>query len=624
MPMQRIETIDEPRSEAAASGQLSVFERQNPRVDDFRNRLIWGDNKLVMSSLLREFKGAVNLIYIDPPFFTGTDQKISIQLSDGRTSIEKDRSIIEEVAYRNVWGMGASSFCHWMNEILTLMKELLHDEGMIFIRFDQYWSHYVKVIADGVFSKDLFQNEIVVNRIHKNVTTQGQVSIPLATDTVLLYFRSGRSRFHEIKSRLSETRKGYWRSMNDSSGVRNPPERTMFGHVLHPPAGKHFKFSQAKIDAMIAAGKARLHPKTGRPQYWVEDSDEAIIDSNWTDIPGYSFTTGYPTENSQVLLERIIRAGSREGDLVADFFSGSGTTAAVAEQLGRRWVGVDIGRFSIHTTRKRLIETQRELHAAGRPYRAFDVYNLGRYERQWWQRELLQGADEEHRRVVLEFFRAELLAGTPSPLLHGRKGGAYCHVDSIDSIFSRDEARAVALATAAAGGKECYCLAWEFEMDLRLSLEGLEKEHGIKLKLIQIPREIMEKNRKNPPPFLEMARLEAEAVVRGKGSSRTVDVKLTRFLPSLAEVPSSEIETLNERALASGFDFIDFWAVDFDWQVGKPFSHHWQDYRTRKDRSLKTVSEAQHVYAKTGEHTICVKVVDIFGADTSITIPLKL
>jgi adenine-specific DNA-methyltransferase len=158
-------------------------------------------------------------------------------------------------------------------------------------------------------------------------------------------------------------------------------------------------------------------------------------------------------------------------------------------------------------------------------------------------------------------------------------------------------------------------------MDVRLTVAALEQEFGVRLKLIQIPREIMESNRKSPPPFLEMAVLEAEAVYRGQRDDRSVDLKLTKFLPSLAEVPTKELEALKERAIKNGFDFIDFWAVDFDWH---PDNHHWQDYRTRRDRSLKTVSEAGHKYLKSGTHTACVKVVDVFGCDTSITVEVKL
>jgi hypothetical protein len=283
----------------------------------------------------------------------------------------------------------------------------------------------------------------------------------------------------------------------------------------------------------------------------------------------------------------------------------------------------DLGRFAIHTSRKRLIEIQRTLHDEFKPYRAFDVFNLGRYERQWWQKDRLKGADAEHRRVVLEFYKAEILTSAVSPLLHGRKGTAFCHVDGIDSVLSRGEVKTVAEAAQEAGAKELICLAWEFEMDLRLECNRIEKELGIKIKLIQIPREIMEKNRKEPPPFLEVATLEAEPVFRQHNGKRTVDIKLTRFIPSLEEVHTKELEAIQERAIKSGFDFIDFWAVDFDFHNGGPFNHHWQDYRTRKDRSLETVSNQRYVYPKKGRYTACVKVVDIFGCDTSVTLEVR-
>jgi hypothetical protein len=329
---------------------------------------------------------------------------------------------------------------------------------------------------------------------------------------------------------------------------------------------------------------------------------------------------GYSTQKPESLLTHIIKASSNEGDLVADFFCGSGTTGAVAEKLGRRWIMADLGRFAIHTSRKRLIEVQRALHAEHQPYRSFDVYNLGRYERQWWQKESLKGADEEHRRVVLEFYRAEALLNSPSPLLHGRKASAYVHVDKIDSIFTRGEARQVAQAVKQAGGREVNCLAWEFEMDLRMACDALEQELSVKIKLIPIPREIMERNRKDPPPFLEVATLTAEPIYHTVDKQRVVDIKLTKFLPSLAEVPSKELEALRERAVESGFDFIDFWAVDFDYHPNRPFNHHWQVFRTRKNRALPTISNLQYEYDKQGKHTACVKVVDVFGVDTSITV----
>lgn len=343
----------------------------------------------------------------------------------------------------------------------------------------------------------------------------------------------------------------------------------------------------------------------------------------WTDISPlkthFNEHTSFITQKPEALLERIIIASSNEGDLVSDFFCGSGTTLSVAEKLGRRWIGVDLGRYAIHVSRKRLIQVQRELHAAGKPYRSFDVYNLGRYERQWWQVDRLKGADGEHRRIVLQFYKAAPLDNPPSALLHGKKHGALVHVDQIDGIFTFDELKVAAEAARAVGGRELHCLAWEFEMELALKKQAVEAETGLTIRLKYIPREIMEPNR-TECQFFEAGYLEARAVNKGK----RVDVELVRFTPALAEAPEAEMAALRERAVTSPFDFIDFWAVDFAWRDGKPFEHHWQDFRTRKDRSLKTRTDLGWEYSQKGPHRICVKVIDVFGVDTTTVIPVEV
>jgi adenine-specific DNA-methyltransferase len=593
MPMQKIEGIDEPRREATATNQLELFEQQNPRVDDFRNRLVWGDNKLVMASLLQEFRGKVDLIYIDPPFDVGADFSMQVQIGDEKEAVGKDQSTLEMVAYRDIWGRGTDSYLHMLHERLTLISELLSEKGSIFVHCDWHVNYMIRALLDDVFGRERFVNEIVWYYYNK---MQGNVNRFAANhDIILRYSKTPKSLFHPQREKRDETVRQLKRVWDKEKGKL--------------------------VNAKGTDGKV----------IYIE-SNERTIDDVWRlsmlQPADQTENIGYATQKPEALLERIIQASSNEGDLVADFFCGSGTTGAVADRLGRKWIMADLGRFAIHTSRKRLIELQRTLHKDGKPYRAFDVYNLGRYERQWWQQERLQGADTEHRRIILEFFRAEVLTNTPSPLLHGRKAGAFCHVDGIDSMFTRDEAKAVAQATAAAGGRECYCLAWEFEMDLHLLVNALATELGVKLKLIQIPREIMEKNRKAPPPFLEVAVLAAEAVYK-KGEKnntggKTVDLKLTQFLPSLAEVPTKELEAIRERAIRSGFDFIDFWAIDFNWQPGKPFTHDWQDYRTRKDRSLKTISDAAYQYPAPGKYIACVKVVDTFGCDTSITVEVEV
>lgn len=594
MPLQKIETVDEPRQRAEATGQLTMFEEQldGKKRDDFRNRLIWGDNKLVLASLLAKFKGKIDLIYIDPPFDVGADFTMDVPIGDGKETIEKDQSTLEMVAYRDMWGKGTDSYLHMMFERLSLMKELLSNKGSIYVHCDWRVSYFLRCVLDQGFGKDNFLNEIAWTYFaFKRKTTR---KFPQKHDSILSY------------------RKGERWTWNTQYKPHKPEYIARF---KKDGDGRLYR-----DDVNPTAGGSRI--------IYLDEVPGDIVDSVWDDIPPVNPVADeradYATQKPEALLERIIRASSNEGDLVADFFCGSGTTGAVAERLGRRWIMADLGRFAIHTTRKRLIELQRKLHEEGQPYRAFDVHNLGRYERQWWQKDRLKGAEEEHRKVVLEFFRAEILTNATSPLLHGRKGAAFCHVDGIDGIFTSDEARSVAEAVVAAGGREIYCLAWEFQMELRQHCLALEAEHGIRLKLVPIPREIMEKNRKSPPPFLEMAVLEAVVVTRTEAGRKIVEVKLTKFLPSLAEVPGKELEALQERAIRSGFDFIDFWAVDFDWKPREPFHHDWQDYRTRKDRSLKTVSDAAYTYPAPGKRTICVKVVDVFGCDTSLTLDIAI
>ena len=608
MPLQKIETIDEPRSRAAAGGNLELFEKEKKRRDDFRNRLIWGDNKRVMASLLAEFKGKIDLFYIDPPFDVGADFTMDVPIGDEKETVGKDQSTLEMVAYRDMWGKGTDSYIHMMFERLSLMKELLSDTGSIYVHVDYRVSGIMRGILTEVFGDNMV-NEIIWCYVGGRVP---KVAFGRRHDTIFFFSKSDKWKFNweaviEPLSPEQEERYKY----EDEKGKYRLMGRCLQGSPIRAARDVSPEWEKKRPELTY-----RYYMKEGTLclDYW----DIPVINQVGAE------RTGFPTQKPEELLERIILASSDEGDLVADIFGGSGTTPAVAERLGRRWIMADLGRFAIHTSRKRLIELQRTLHDEGKPYRAFDVYNLGRYERQWWQKERLKGADEEHRKVVLGFYKAEVLPSA-GVYLHGRKGRAFIYVDGIDSILTRDEVRAVAKAAHEAGAKEVHCLAWEFEMDLRLICHELEASEGVQIKLIPIPREIMEKNRTSPPPFLEVAVLEAEPVYRTVKGGTHVDIKLTKFLPSLAEVPSKELEALKERAVKSRFDFIDFWAVDFNWHDGKPFEHHWQDYRTRKDRSLKTVSDAGFdKYPKSGKYTACVKVVDVFGCDTSITVEVSV
>ena len=597
MPLQKIETVDEPRSRLEAQG--SLFEVEKAHRDDFRNRLIWGDNKLIMASLLKEFKGQIDLIYIDPPFDVGADFTMDVQIGDENDSVTKDQSTMEMVAYRDMWGQGTDSYINMIAERVTLMKSLLSEKGNIVVHVDYRVTALIRLLLNEIFGAENFRNEIIWHYQSGGLPLK---HFPRKHDTLLWYSKNPKYHF-------------------DESGAKEPRNICLYcGKTLEKwnNLKKHVDDDGRVFRTIKSAGKI----------YKYYDDEPTLVPDVWLGINHIQQQdperSGYSTQKPERLLQRLVASLSPEDGTVADFFCGSGTTGAVAEKLGRRWIMADLGRFAIHTTRKRMIEIQRDLHAENEPYRSFDVYNLGRYERQWWQKEALQGADDEHRRVVLEFYRAEPLHGSPSPLLHARKAGAYVHVDRIDSVFTRQEARAVAEAVHALGGRELNCLAWEFEMDLRMHCDNLEKEFKLKIKLIPIPREIMEKNRKEIPPFLEMASLKAEPIYRTINGQREVDIKLSNFIPSLTDVPHKELDALNERAVKSGIDFVDFWAVDFDYKPGQAFNHHWQTFRTRRDRSLPTVSDQHYRYPKPGKYTACVKVVDVFGADTSITVDITI
>lgn len=584
MPLQKIETIDEPHSRSI--GQRTLFDVNRAHRDNHRNLLIWGDNKVVVSSLLAEYRSRLRMIYIDPPFDVGADFTMEIPIGDGSEEIEKDQSVMEMVAYRDIWGHGTNSYLHMMYERIALAKDLLTEDGSIFIHVDYRVSSYLRLILDEIFGAGMLKNEIIW--CYTGPGSPGMRQYSRKHDTIWWFSKSNKWVFNDKDIRVSHHEKT---KDNFRKGL----------------AGSGF-----------VSDTYDLNEKGKIPEDWWNMAIAARFP-----VDGIR-RTGYATEKPMALLERILLGASDQDDIVGDIFCGSGTFLAAAEIHGRRWIGCDLGRFAIHTARKRLIGLQRELHHAGEKYRSFDVYNLGRYERQWWQKEALKGADQEHRTVVLKFFRAEPLSQAPSPLIHARKGVAFVHVDGIDSVFTRGELTAVAEAVKAAGGREVHVLAWDFEMDLRQVVTAVEAEFGVKVRLHRIPREIMERNRTEVPPFFEVALLEAEPIYRKEAKGRkAVEIKLTGFLPSLTEVPSKELEALQERAVESGFDFIDFWAIDFDWKPGQPFNHHWQDYRTRKDRSLKTVSDAEFVYDTPGRHTACVKVVDVFGCDTSITVEIE-
>lgn len=374
------------------------------------NMLIFGDNLQVLKTLLQmkqegKLKNAdgtpgVRLVYIDPPFGTG-------DIYDAKGDAPAYSAKLQGVKY-----------IEFVRKRLVFLREVLASDGMLFIRIDYHFGHYIKTILDEIFGKENFQNEFIVNRIRKNVTFQGRRSIPVATDSVFLYFRTLETQLASVEKVLTEKKEGYWHAL-DSAGIRHPRERTFWGKVMLPPNGRHWTFTQDRIDKMITESILRLNPKTGRPEYWIEPKETITLDTDWTDISGYTFSTGYPTENSESLLQRIVTAGSHPGDLVLDCFAGSGTTLAVAEKLSRRWIGVDCGKLAIYTMQKRLlnIAVSKDLVNSKKKYskppKPFTLYNAGLYDYKMikelpWEQyrdfalKLFQCRDEKHKISKIE------------------------------------------------------------------------------------------------------------------------------------------------------------------------------------------------------------------------------
>lgn len=324
----------------------------------------------------------------------------------------------------------------------------------------------------------------------------------------------------------------------------------------------------------------------------------------------------YPTQKPEALLERIIRASSNEGDLVLDCFCGSGTTPAVAEKLGRRWIACDLGRFAIHTTRKRLLSIE--------GVRPFVVQNLGKYERQAWQKaEFDDPADAAVREKAYRRFIIDLYSATPVDghiWLHGIKAGRFVHVGSVDAPVTRaDVQQIVQEVWRAAGGENAGkpaadALGWDFAFEINDTVKQMAAEAGVDVRFKRIPREVLEQKAvdQGDIEFYELAALD----VTISQNKRNVTVELADFIVSPDDVPEDV-----QKGIKHWEQWIDYWAIDWDYK-GDTFHNQWQSYRTRQDPSLQ--KRIAHKYLEPGQYVILVKVIDILGNDTTKTVSVEV
>ena len=706
LPFQSIEQIDEPRAESGAQvGDLFQMGAGGRQGGGWSNKLIWGDNKLVLASLkggpLRreiEAAGGLKLVYIDPPFDVGAD--FSFQISVGDESLTKESSIIEDIAYRDTWGRGVDSYTSMLYERIKLIHSLLAPDGSMYLHIGSKISHIVRLMIEDVFQNQNTRAEIIWNRTssHANVTN----NFGAIHDAIIFASKGEKWTWNQQYAPYSKEYVDTFFDQVDANGRRYARRdltasmsRASSGQIytwrgITPMRSRCWAMTQDKMDALEADGRIHWPQSEGgmpRLKFYADEAPGVPLQDIWTDISIMhnlsSERVDYFTQKPEALLQRIIATSSNPGDLVADFFCGSGTTLAVAEKLGRKWIGADLGRFAIHTSRKRLIGVQRELKSAGQPWRSFEILNLGKYERQWFAgidptlpepQRLAAAARAEGAYVslILEAYKAEPV--DQSPPFHGHKAGAFVVIGALDSPVTEAIVNGAVEAARKMGVGRIDVLGFEFEMGLAPRLVDEAKAKGVAVALRYIPKDVFDRRAvdKGQVSFHDLAYVEASAKVESK-RDRSITVSLTDFgvsyrqdgLDSMIEgmkagsrvtveggqvvkIAKAKDGTVTRDILTKEWtDWIDYWAVDFDYAsrpetmletVTQPdgsvkhvpqwtgryiFENEWQSFRTRKSRALE-LTTATHTYPTPGRKQIAVKVIDIFGNDTTKIIGVEV
>ncbi|MBT3185776.1 MAG: site-specific DNA-methyltransferase [Nitrospina sp.] len=647
LPFQVIEQVDEPRAEKDTRLQLNLFDldARGRQLKGWTNKLIWGDNKLILSSLkngpLREEiekQGGLKLIYIDPPFDVGADFSMNIEI--GGDTFTKKPNILEEIAYRDTWGKGADSFIAMIYERLVLMRDLLAEDGSIYVHCDWRVNSMIRLCLDQVFGKENNVGELIW-RYSWGLRTNKCWN--RKHDMILMYSKSDSFVFN-ADSVLEE------REVSESTANR-------------------LKYKGALItDGNKGRGK----------------EEKALPSDVWyvATINGMAAERlNYPTQKPEELINKILLASSDEGDLVADFFCGSGTMAAVAEKHGRKWIVSDLGKFAIHTTRKRMIGVQRQLKDEGKDYRAFEILNLGKYERQHYigvnpnlreaeQQRQLEEKEAAFLDLILRAYRAEKTDGFGT--FHGKKAGRLVAVGPVNLPVTRLFVEEIILECRKKHITRVDILGFEFEMGLFPNVLDEARAKGIDIAPKYIPAEVFDKRavEKNQVVFHDVSYIEVKPLIKANKRECSVAVELTDFSVfysqdtianaeaaikkkgsrivvergQIVKVTKDKEGIVTREVLTKRWtDWIDYWAVDFNfeskreiirvknegtseweerWTGDYIFENEWQSFRTKKDRSLELKSIFQE--CAPGRRKLAVKVVDIFGNDTMTIVEVTL
>ena len=594
-------------------------------TDGWFNRLINGDNLFAMQALLTgdpatglpSMRGKIDLIYIDPPFDSKADYRTQITLPNG--NVEQKPTVLEQFAYSDTWSDGTISYLKMLYPRLCLMKELLSDQGSIYVHCDWHAGHYLKIMLDDIFGKDNFRNEIYWRRGNGNTDTSAN-QYSRNNDSILFYSKSKQTFFNrQFKPYSEQTLKMYKNDDNDGRGKYRLQELRNYSDDSRQ------KF---RTEGRIAT--------VGQKEYlkqYLTDKPGVALDCIWEDIPSLQGSgkerLNYNTQKPEALLERIIKASSNENSIVADFFGGSGTTAAVAEKLGRRWITSDLGKPSTMIMRKRMIDIP--------DCKPFLYHSIGDYSREAFLSDKQFRRVSDLARVVMGLYGALPfdVADAPSNLGHIRNSSTLVYVDSPNKVTNANTVkRALELRESYMGGwNKVVVLGWNFAFDIGATIQGLNKSE---CEVLVIPPDLLDMLRKKGYAdlvnsgkitfsSLQYLTIKRPLVVPANEDGKVkITVELDNYvllspdsLPLDDKAKAKVQQVMAERPL----DLIEYWSIDPDYD-GQTFRSVWQDYRenTANDGdAVRVVHNAEIITpAHPGKRKICVKAVDVFGFESMV------
>ncbi len=680
LPFQIIEHVDEPREEKKIEIQGSLFDKRGRQLKGWTNKLIWGNNSLVLSSLINgplrkeiEDEGGLKLVYIDPPFDVGDDFEFDIEVEN--KTFSKKRNALEQLAFSDTWGKGEDSFLSMIYERIKLIYGLISKDGFFFIHSDWRVNSYLRIILDEIFGKRNFVNEIIWQR--RSASSNPTNRLDNVTDTIFLYQKSSDSKIKQllvkgkeveeyIKKNFTNEFKGrkFMFSPIQRGEARGVRETLIYEYKGYTPK---YGWMMTKENLIELDNNDRLHwtsKKTPLRRTFEDEYRGQPLKSLWTDVRVIHHMSKerlhYPTQKPEILLNRIIELTTNEGDLIADFFCGSGTTMAVAEKLNRKWIGCDLGKFAIHTSRKRLIRIQRGNKDSGKNYRAFEVLNVGKYQREFFFKDYLyqkrsiknKGSENHYYSIVLSAYKAKAVDNLNT--LRGVKNNRFIAIGPFNLQVTRLFVEKVIEECIQKKITKVDILGFEFEMGLFPNIRDYAKTKNVDLNCLYIPNEVFDKNaiKNNQIIFYNTAYIDAEIIkkkkeftVKLKGYSifdsdnlfeetlsgmKNGEKREILMSSSIIKVQKDKKGKISKQVIKMKWkSWIDYWSVDFDFQSKQEiirdennkekwtgdyiFENEWQSFKTKEKKELEFETPPRPM--QEGKK-IAIKVIDIFGNDT--------